>query len=315
MVGWIIISFLFLFLLAIFLFYSFVARRYIYILEKPEEVPSINNQKNILWIKKQPSSSSFSFLVVGDIQSSFQGLKRYLLKEGHANYSFIIQTGDLISHSDEGHYALRLYQLKQCNLKVPFFVVPGNHDIKGKHPKLFQKFFVLRQFYFFWNNILFIIIDTSSSPPYDEKFFWLKRVLEENQKRAKRTFIFMHRGPLEGDEGKINRSKDDFKLFLEIIEKYHIDYVFCGHTHGYLKRELKGVNFITNGVKARIGRFRIIPSYLTQVEVSSEEIKTHQISIRPNVLELFYDRMIDNIIAHIYPFINTFLNRLGMMIS
>jgi predicted phosphodiesterase len=277
--------------------------RYIYAhtLETPEAIPFINNRNNASWIEHQPPRESFSFLVVGDIQGGFRTLSQHIFKKSDGIYSFAIQTGDLMSHADEGHYAQTLYELKKSDLNIPFFVVPGNHDVMGRNPGLFEKCFTWKQFYFLWSDCLFIMLDNSSTPPYGLQFQWLEKILEENQGKARKTFLFMHRGPFEFGEKKPRQIREEFAPYFNIQKRFHIDYVFSGHAHGYYRCEANGTTYIANGAASVMEGFTVMPSYLTRVEVKPDKISDRMITIQVSFLERIYGRMLDNMAAHTYP--------------
>jgi predicted phosphodiesterase len=272
------------------------------ILTNPEVIPYINNQNNTLWIQHQSPRESFSFLVLGDIQCGFRTLSQHVFRKTWGICAFAIQTGDFISHADAGHYAQTLYELKKSNLNVPLFVVPGNHDVRGRDPDLFEKFFVWKQFYFLWSNCLFIFLDNSSSPPYASQLQWLEETLKKNQGKARRTFLFMHRGPFEYMEKKADQRSNNFApYFFDIQKKFHFDYVFSGHIHDYCRNELDGTTYVANGSKSTRKGFSVIPSYLTMVEVRPEKISDRKITIQASLYDWIYGRITDHMVAHIYP--------------
>jgi len=301
--------FVVLFLYVLVLFISYWIGHYVYArtLKSPETIPFINNRTNTAWLQHQPPQESFTFIVLGDIQCGFRTLSQHIFRMTRGTYSFAIQTGDLISHADEGHYAQTLYEVKRSKLDMPLFVVPGNHDVRGRNPGLFEKCFTWKQFYFLWSDCLFIILDTSSSPPYDLQFQWLERVLEENQGRARKTFLFMHRGPVECSEKKPRQTRDEFTPFFHIQKRFHIDYVFSGHVHDYCRNEVDGTTYVANGAKSSMKSYSIMQSYLTLVEVTPEKISDRKITIQASFFEWIYGRMLDNMVAHIYPRLRAYL--------
>ena len=308
------LSFLAILFLSLLVFMtSFFVGQYIHnqTLNNPE-IPFLNNRGNALWMQHQPPRQSFRFLVLGDIQCGHSNLSRHIFQVTRGNYSFAIQTGDLMIHADEGHYALTLHELQKSNLNVPLFVVPGNHDVNGSNPGLFDKYFTLRKFYFFWSGCLFVILDTSSSPPYSEQFRWLEKVLEENQTKASRTFIFMHRGP-EGPVGcgeKRQRSiQKDFAPFLHVLKRFHIDYVFSGHVHDYCRSNVNGTTYIANGAESDLEGVRVMPSYITVVEVTPEKVSDQRVTIQASLFESICGKTLDNMVAHIYPRLMSFGGR------
>ncbi len=173
--------------------------RYVYSLQELASIPFVDNADNIAWLQEQPSAEPYSFLVMGDIQAGYRNISS-LLKTPPGDCAFTVQTGDLVSHADKGHYALALYELKKSSLQAPFFVVPGNHDVKG-NPSLFDDYFRLKQFSFVWSNSLFIFLDNSSGAPYDGLFQYLEDTLKDHRGKVQWTFIFLHRPPIDWEHG------------------------------------------------------------------------------------------------------------------
>lgn len=265
------------------------------------DVPFSNNSDNIQWLQEQPSVEFFSFLVLGDIQAGYRNLVR-LLKPASGPYAFAVQTGDLVSHADQGHYILALYELKKSDLLAPLFVVPGNHDVKG-NPGLFDIYFKLKQFYFVWSECLFIFLDNALGAPYDRLFHFLEEILKEHQAKVRWTFIFIHRPPIDWEHGEPRPELKNYSRFFEIQKTYKIDYVFSGHLHDYRMHELDGTRYISNGLesdqKGRIAN----ENYYTVVKVSPEQVITEKVSLHSSSLEAFTGIALDCAVAHAYPII------------
>ena len=270
-------------------------------------IPFINNSDNIQWLQEQPSAESFSFLVLGDIQAGYRNLSR-LLKTTSVPCAFAVQTGDLMSHADQGHYRLALYELKKSDLQMPLFVVPGNHDVKG-NPGLFDIYFKLKQFYFVWSGCLFIFLDNSLGAPYDILFQFLEETLKEHQEKVRWTFIFIHRPPIDWEHGEPHPELKNYSRFFEIQKTYKIDYVFSGHLHDYRVHELDGTRYISNGLesdqKGRTGN----ETYYTVVKVSAENVLTDKISLHASSLEAVTGIALDCSVAHVYPILERFLGK------
>jgi hypothetical protein len=111
----------------------------------------------------------------------------------------------------------------------------------------------------------------------------------------------MHRGPVECGEKKPHPPKTDFTSFFDIQKRFHIDYVFSGHVHDYCRNEVDGTTFIANGAKSTLESFTVMPNYLTLVEVTPERISDRKITIQASFFEHIYGRVLDNMVAHIYP--------------
>jgi hypothetical protein len=53
--------------------------------------------------------------------------------------------------------------------------------------------------------------------------------------------------------------------------------------------------------------YSLMPSYLTLVEVTPEKISDRKITIQASFFEWIYGRMLDNMVAHIYPRLRAYL--------
>ena len=286
---------------------SYYLGGHVYGSEDLTAIPFISNSDNIQWLQEQPSAESFSFLVLGDIQAGYRNLSR-LLKTTSVPCAFAVQTGDLMSHADQGHYSLALYELKKSDLQAPLFVVPGNHDVKG-NPGLFDIYFKLKQFYFVWSGCLFIFLDNSLGAPYDILFQFLEETLKEHQEKVRWTFIFIHRPPIDWEHGEPHPELKNYSRFFEIQKTYKIDYVFSGHLHDYRVHELDGTRYISNGLesdqKGRTGN----ETYYTVVKVSAENVLTDKISLHASSLEAVTGIALDCSVAHVYPILERFLGK------
>ena len=286
---------------------SFYLGRYVYASDELGSIPFIDNRENREWLQEQPPAASFSFLVIGDIQAGYRNLGR-LLKPAPVPYSFAVQTGDLVSHADQGHYCLALYELKKGDLQAPLFVVPGNHDVKG-NPVLFDTYFMLKQFCFVWSDCLFMFLDNSLGAPYDRLFQFMEETLKEHQEKVRWTFIFIHRPPIDWEHGEPQPESKNYSRFFEIQKTYKIDYVFSGHLHDYCVLELDGTHYITNGLesdqKGRTGN----ETYYTVVKVSAEKVLTEKISLHASSLEAVTGIALDCSVAHVYPILERFLGK------
>jgi predicted phosphodiesterase len=286
---------------------SYYLGSHVYGSEDLTAIPFISNSDNIQWLQEQSSAEPFSFLVLGDIQAGYRNLSR-LLKTTSVPCAFAVQTGDLMSHADQGHYSLALYELKKSDLQAPLFVVAGNHDVKG-NPGLFDIYFKLKQFYFVWSGCLFIFLDNSLGAPYDILFQFLEETLKEHQEKVRWTFIFIHRPPIDWEHGEPRPELKNYSRFFEIQKTYKIDYVFSGHLHDYRVHELDGTRYISNGLesdqKGRTGN----ETYYTVVKVSAENVLTDKISLHASSLEAVTGIALDCSVAHVYPILERFLGK------
>jgi predicted phosphodiesterase len=292
---------------AVTLIASYYLGTYLYSPKGLDAIPCINTRENINRMQRQPALQSFNFLVVGDIQAGYRILSRKILPSARDNCAFVVQTGDLASHADRGHYALILHEIKSSNLSVPLFVIPGNHDRKG-NPELFEQYFKLKQFYFVWNNCLFIFFDNSLGASYEQQFQLLEQTLAENQGKARWTFIFMHRPPVDWDNGAPRPELKKHARFFALKKRFRIDYVISGHIHDYHMAELNGTTYISNGLESDQKGRTSDEIYLTKVQVTPEKVSIEKQAIPTFVADRVYGNIIDSLVAHIYyPLLSRFI--------
>jgi predicted MPP superfamily phosphohydrolase len=292
---------LFIILLIVLFAVSYVLGKNVFMHQDFKNIPFINNAHNVSWLQKQPECETMAFLVVGDIQSGHSNLNKYTFNAIDDTLSFLVQTGDLVSHADEGHYALILHEIRKANLRIPLFVIPGNHDVK-ENPSLFEKYFTLKQFYCAWNNCLFIFLDTSASARagYDRQFHFLEQTLLEKHSAARWTFIFMHRPPIDWHQGEPHPDMKHFARFFDILQRYRIDYVFAGHLHDYHTYVMEGTTYIVNGLESDEYGHTDQKYYLTRVQVTPDTVVTDKISISIPRRDYIRGMMTDFFIAHVY---------------
>ena len=160
---------------------------------------------------------------------------------------FVLSVGDLI----EG-YTLKEDVIKEQwdefdayvkRFEMPFFYVPGNHDLTNK--TMVTKWgerYGKRYYHFTYKNCLFLCL-CSETPPDGmgtidpEQQEWVARTLDAN-KEVRWTFVFLHK--------PIWLSKDLEKNGWAAVEKslagrkYN---VFCGHVHRYQVFERNGTQY------------------------------------------------------------------------
>ena len=160
---------------------------------------------------------------------------------------FVISVGDLIEgySEDNGQWALEWaeFQGKLQQLQMPFFYVPGNHDLANRlMAENWKRKFGRTYFDFRYHDVLFVAMN-SEDPPASEPFAfgteqqaWLTDVLRRHAD-VRWTFVFMHKPAwvfADADHDKtgwnnVERSLGDRKYT-----------VFAGHVHNYAK-------FVRNG--------------------------------------------------------------------
>ncbi len=156
---------------------------------------------------------------------------------------FVLNVGDLIAGYTTDTSAIAK-QWKEVNdiisgLKMPFFYLPGNHDITNKiMEKEWEKLYGKRYYHFQYKNTLFIILDSNDDDDFNltraQTDYVLKTLKENSQVRW--TFVLMHH-PIwqyntDGRFQEIESALKDRKFT-----------VIAGHEHHYHQIEKNGANY------------------------------------------------------------------------
>jgi hypothetical protein len=148
---------------------------------------------------------------------------------------FVMSVGDLIEGytDDENEISNQWDEFEAVAGKsqMPFFYVPGNHDISNKAmAKKWQQHFGRSFYHFVYRNVLFLCLnteDTRESFLSNQQIEYFQKVLKNNS-NVRWTLIFMHK-PLWEDEN--NKKWQKFEPLL--ADRAYT--VFAGHEHRYNK--------------------------------------------------------------------------------
>ncbi|MBY0525285.1 MAG: metallophosphoesterase [Gemmataceae bacterium] len=159
---------------------------------------------------------------------------------------FVLSVGDLIEGYKKEDDAAKLHdEWKEFQgfvgrLQMPFFYVPGNHDVANEYEeKLWKEKFGRRYYHFVYRNVLFLCLNADDPPGKDggigpEQVAYFKGVLEQNR-NVRWTVVALHR-PLWS---QANVAKNGW-LEIEGQMAGRPYTVFAGHVHRYQK-------FVRNG--------------------------------------------------------------------
>jgi len=149
---------------------------------------------------------------------------------------FVISVGDLI---DGKTYDPKLIKRQWDEfdaaikpLEMPFFYVPGNHDIGNAIMEAeWRKRMGSPYYHFVYKNVLFLCINTEDGGKggiKDEQVSYFKKVITENT-NVRWTFLFMHRPVWQG-----NGDKQEGYENIERLLSGRNYFLFSGHHHTYL---------------------------------------------------------------------------------
>ncbi|MCA9429555.1 MAG: metallophosphoesterase [Candidatus Omnitrophica bacterium] len=162
--------------------------------------------------------------------------------------SFVMSIGDLIDGyvdtSAELHDQWDDFMLDLNVLKVPFFFVPGNHDVgRPLWYDVYRERIGPTYYYFIYQDVLFLCLDSNDGERHgtgysEEQMEWAKKVLADHPD-VRWTLVFQHK-PFW-----LSSPKDWERLRPALADRPCT--VFAGHIHNYVYAEDKGIRYITMG--------------------------------------------------------------------
>jgi 3',5'-cyclic AMP phosphodiesterase CpdA len=150
----------------------------------------------------------------------------------------LIDLGDTTRVGDISEYAETKSSLE--NLKVPYHMVIGSHDIVGDGYELWQKYYGNPYYSWDYSDAHFIVLDDVSdiNAFSEEQLSWLEKDLSNSSQKLK--FVFLHKPPkcplVSADQLGFTGPKSEERIdkFLNILNKYKINKIYAGHIHNYL---------------------------------------------------------------------------------
>ena len=232
------------------------------------QMEDVNPWTNLDWNNK---TENFQFVIVtdrtgGERPGVFQqGLEKVNLLQPE----FVMSVGDLIQGYTEDMEELNRQWDEFDNLvnqlEMPFFYVPGNHDITNKvMEELWMERYGRTYYHFVYQDVLFLCLNSeepileegTTEEVYHTSDFYLsekqreyvKQTLENN-KEVRWTFVFWHK-PVwlyaESDNPMHQQlvPKSGWPEIEQLLEnRKHT--VFAGHIHRYVHKEISNSDYIT----------------------------------------------------------------------
>jgi 3',5'-cyclic AMP phosphodiesterase CpdA len=233
----------------------------------------------------QTSSDSFCFAFLSDLHKGWGVYKPIMRKIASEGDSFAVVGGDIVAQGRENRYLFFLNQLAELRGKTPIYFAPGNHDVYEKNNKYslrnFENYFGPDYYWFLWGNTAFVVFNDARSTISDDQFRWLNTTLKKLRRTFTHLFVFMHVPPLDPRPGKSYCLAEPIgKRFMQLMQRYRVDYVFSGHIHCYFRKVVGGVTYIVAPPAG--GTPRCIPPFYgyVRVVVQGEELKDSVIQVK-----------------------------------
>jgi hypothetical protein len=212
-------------------------------------------------------ASDFSFVVIGDTRppygtSSYSNFTRQIERINSFHPAFMINCGDLIfgygGPATENVWSEYLQVITA--VKVPYYQLPGNHDIFSKKAEsVYNELFKKPYYSFSRGGCHFVLLDNTENGIWgyigDAQFKWLAKDLSLDTCSMK--FVFMHLPPWIKE--KIDRKYYAFwkETLHPLFRSHKVKAVFGGHIHSYgPTRRFDGIDYyITGGGGAELSKW------------------------------------------------------------
>ncbi len=205
--------------------------------------PETNIWSDIAEFKTEPEGNKpFSFVYFGDTHNSPHfGELINVAYNRFPEVAFYTIGGDLVSsgmHRDE--WDKEFGYSADVIKNRPLMTVPGNHDYSnGLGPIMYAEMFDFPRngpesvppeysYSFEYGDALYLMLSTMEE--IDEQSAWIENQLKNTDKKWK--FAMFHFPPYSFDEDKY---PEVVKEWGALFDKYHLDMVFNGHVHYYMR--------------------------------------------------------------------------------
>lgn len=175
------------------------------------------------------TSSDFKIAVFSDTHDYYNELKDNIdyVNDHSDEYAFVIITGDITNIGLLSEFETVKDFLD--DLKIPYLVTIGNHDLLTNGEEIFSQMFGKTTFYFDFKQTRFILYNNNnweSSYPVPESS-WLEQTLSGSSQTN--NIMFSHVSVQ--DSARFTKEKMD--EFQELTDSYNVNYQINGHDHNY----------------------------------------------------------------------------------
>lgn len=188
--------------------------------------------------------SEFSFLVISDIhEHETENSNFYFLSNQiESNDAMILLAGDLSQSGELRDYVFLKNQLS--HLGLPYFGVPGNHDVYFGNEENFFEAFGPSCYRFEAEHLLVIGLDSATGTLGNLQINWLENELENATNDL--IVVFFHHALICPNWGQLQQMTDSREILflMDLFAENGVDLVFTGHTHSSDSNVVRGVTYL-----------------------------------------------------------------------
>jgi 3',5'-cyclic AMP phosphodiesterase CpdA len=195
-------------------------------------------------------AAGFDFAILGDrTGNAVAGVYEQIVKDiANHHPAFVINVGDTIEGLNDATAGAQWDAIRPTWKyfgDIPFYLVPGNHDIWSPESEKVWRAQIHRapSYSFDFRGIHVTVLDNSRTDALspDQLAFLESDLAAHREKQPK--FIFFHRPfwllPVKFQNG-------DFSLH-QLARKYGVSFIVSGHAHQFDRSELQGVQYVMVG--------------------------------------------------------------------
>lgn len=191
--------------------------------DKPE---LIEEQLSRLASVEESTNYPFKVAFISDTHNDYKEFGKFIdyINNHKGEYSMVIHCGDITTFGVEREYTTAKKLLNK--LKVPYFVLPGNHDLISNGPTLFKNYFGAKDYTFSFKDVRFVLFSNNNfEDPGAPRLSWIDDVALNSSESLK--VFATHIPPIVSERF----SKGEVDEFKQIVEDEGVEYVASGHLH------------------------------------------------------------------------------------
>lgn len=206
------------------------------------------NKSNLLKIKNQEPSSSPTFKIafIADSHNYYEDLAKLIKKiNTRSPVDFVIICGDITTLGllEEYDHSRQFFN----DLKYPYLVAIGNHDLLANGKIIFERMFGKNNFSFTYHDVQFVIFNNNNweSAGMIPDIDWVRNTIVETN--APRRVLISHIGPEDTDRF----TAAEIQNWVQLVDTLDVSYFLHGHNHNPTEGIFGQAKLITIGAPSK----------------------------------------------------------------